>query len=153
MKIVSACLCGINCKWDNKSKRIAKLEKELKEGKLIPLCAEQLGGLTTPRSPSGILNGTGKDVLCGKCKVINKKGEDVTRQFIKGAEEVLRIAKKLNIKEVVLKKTSPSCGVGKTWCMKQDKSGKLSNHLIDGDGVSTALLKNNKIKVISEQDI
>lgn len=129
MKLVSACLVGINCKWDGKNKCIPKLREQFLKGELLPVCAEQLGGLTTPRSPSGILNGTGKDVIESKCKVINKKNEDVTKQFLKGAEEILKIAKDMNIKEAILKKTSPSCGVGKTWQMNDE----LKNTLVDGD--------------------
>ncbi len=152
MKIVSACLVGINCKWDGKNKCIPKLKKQFLNGELLPLCAEQLGGLPTPRAPSGILNGTGKEVIDGTCKVINKNKEDVTKQFVMGAYEILNIAKEAGITEAILKKTSPSCGVGKTWQMSEE-GGELSNNLVDGDGVLTALLKKNGIKVISEEDI
>jgi uncharacterized protein YbbK (DUF523 family) len=152
MKIVSACLVGINCKWDGKNKCIPKLKEKFLKSELLPLCAEQLGGLPTPRNPSGILNGTGEDVICGKCKVVNNKGEDVTKEFVKGAQEILRIAKETGIKEAILKKTSPSCGIGKTWQMSKIE-GKFSNELVDGNGVLTALLKQNGIKVISEKDI
>jgi uncharacterized protein YbbK (DUF523 family) len=58
----------------------------------------------------------------------------------------------MNVQEVILKRTSPCCGVGKTWQMSED-NGKLKNNLVDGDGVLTALLKQNGIKVISEEDI
>jgi len=152
MKIVSACLVGINCRWNRTSWAIPKLVKELKEGKIIPLCPEQLGGLPTPRSPAGIFNGTGDDVLAGKKVVLNKKGEDITEPFLKGSQEVLKIAKMLGIKEAVLKRTSPCCGVGKVW-RKSRKGKKLSNKLVSGDGVLTALLKKNGIKVISEKDL
>lgn len=152
MKLVSPCLVGMNTRYDGKSKSISKLEKMLEKGELVPLCAEQLGGLKTPRTPCGIFGGTGKDVLCGKCRVVNKKGEDVTKQFVKGAEEVLSVVKKMGIKEAILKKTSPSCGVGKTWQMSK-VDGKYKNTLVDGDGVLTALLKKNGIKVVSEKDL
>jgi len=145
-------LVGINCRWNGTSSRIPKLIKELKEGKVLPFCPEQLGGLLTPRSPAGILNGVGGDVLTGKTKVINKKGDNLTRQFLKGAREVLRIANEIGVKEAVLKKTSPCCGVGKVWRMSRE-NGKLRNRLVDGDGVLTALLKKNGIKVISERDL
>jgi uncharacterized protein YbbK (DUF523 family) len=152
MKLVSACLAGINCKYDGRNKCIRNLKEELKRGNLIPLCPEQLGGLPTPRSPSGILNGVGKDVISGKCRIINKKGEDVTKQFLKGVKEVMRIVKLMNITEAILKRTSPCCGVGKTWQMSVSK-GKYKNTLVSGDGVLTALLTKNKIKVLSESDL
>jgi len=42
---------------------------------------------------------------------------------------------------------SPSCGCGKIY------DGTFSGKIIKGDGITTALLKKNKIKVIPEEDI
>jgi uncharacterized protein YbbK (DUF523 family) len=152
MRIVSACLVGVNCRWNGTNRSQPELIKELKKGKVLPLCPERLGGLPTPRPAAGILEGVGEDVWAGRAIVLGKDGQDFTKQFIKGAKEFLRITKELGVEEVVLKKTSPSCGVGKVWRMSR-KGEKLSNRLVDGDGVLTALLKKNGIKVISERDI
>jgi uncharacterized protein YbbK (DUF523 family) len=152
MKVCSACLVGIECKWDGKGKRIPKIKELFLNNKVLPLCAEQLGGLPTPRPCSGILNGVGADVLDGKCIVVNEKGENITKQFVKGAHQVLALIKDLNINEAILKKKSPCCGVGKTWQMSE-VNHKFVNKLVEGDGVLTALLKRNGIKVISEEDI
>jgi uncharacterized protein YbbK (DUF523 family) len=152
MRVVSACLVGINCRYNGTSRRIPKLIKELKEGKVLPLCPELLGGLPTPRPACGILGGTGEDVLTGKATVIGRNGKDFTKKFVKGAREFLRITKELEIKEVVSKKTSPSCSVGKVWQMSRE-NGKLRNRLVESDGVLTVLLKQNGIKVISERDL
>ena len=148
MKLCSACLLGIKCAWDGKDRY--KNEKVIELSKkeiLIPVCPEQLGGLPTPRIPQEIQGCSGEKVLDNKCKVKNKSGEDVTKQFIKGAKETLKIAKLLGIKEFIAKSKSPSCGCGKTY------DGTFSGKLIDGDGVTTALLKRNGIKVISERDL
>lgn len=102
MKIVSACLLGIKCRYDGKSNLNKKVLKLAKKEVLIPVCPEQLGGLPTPRVGSRIL-GT---------KVLNRQKKDVTKNFVQGAKEVLRIAKAFDIKEAVLKKGSPSCGCG-----------------------------------------
>jgi uncharacterized protein YbbK (DUF523 family) len=115
----------------------------LKRGKLIPICPEVLGGFPTPR-PDARTTGDGADVLDGKERVLESDGTDVTKKFIKGAQEVLRFAKKVGIKEAILKARSPSCGCGKIW---------VNGRLIDGDGVLTALLKRNGIKVITEEEI
>ena len=147
MKLVSACLCGINCAWNGKSKVSPKILDLVKSGELIPVCPEQLGGLSTPRIPQEIQGGSGEDVLAGRCKVINKEGEDVTAKFMKGAEETLKIAKLTGSKEFIAKSKSPSCGCGTTY------DGTFSGALIEGDGVTTALLKQNGIKVISNEDI
>jgi uncharacterized protein YbbK (DUF523 family) len=148
MKLVSACLLGIRCAWsgDDKYQNDQAIELSRVET-LIPVCPEQLGGLPTPRAPQEIQGGTGDDVLNGKCRVMNKDGEDVTRQFIQGAEETLRIAKKLKAKEFVAKSESPSCGCGRIY------DGSFSGKLIDGDGVTTALLKRNGIRIIPEENL
>jgi uncharacterized protein YbbK (DUF523 family) len=114
---------------------------------LVPVCPEQLGGLATPRVPQEVQGGTGEDVLNGKCKVINKNGEDVTRQFIRGAEETLRIVRQLNIREFIGKSKSPSCGCGKIY------DGSFSGRLIKGDRVTSALLQRSGIRIIPEEDL
>ena len=146
MKLISACLLGIECMWNSTAKyKNERAIQVLKDEILIPVCPEQLGGLRTPRPPQEIQGGTGEDVLNGKCKVKNIEGEDVTREFIRGAEETLRIAKLFNIKEFIGKSKSPSCGYGQIY------DGTFSRSLVDGDGVTTALLNRNGIKVITEQ--
>ena len=148
MKLISACLSGIRCAWsgDYKYKNDRAIQLSRVET-LIPVCPEQLGGLATPRAPQEIQGGTGDDVLNGKCKVMNKNGEDVTREFIRGAEETLKIVRQLNIKEFIGKSKSPSCGCGQIY------DGSFCGRLIDGDGVTTALLRRNGIKITSEEDL
>ena len=148
MKIISACLLGIRCAWNGDDKYKSERAIELsKVETLIPVCPEQLGGLPTSRAPQEIQGGTGDDVLNDKCKVMNKNGQDVTREFIKGAEETLKIACQLNIKEFIAKSGSPSCSCG------QIHDGTFSGKLIDGDGVTAALLRRNGIKIIPGEDL
>ncbi len=146
MKLVSACLLGINCNYKGKSKLTKKLLEEFKEGGMYPVCPEILGGESIPRPPAEIKQGTGSDVLAGKVKVVNPTGEDVTSEFLKGASETLRIAKAVGAKEAILKARSPSCGSGKIY------DGTFSGTLVDGDGVTTALLKKNGIRVTTEEE-
>ncbi|MDH5266906.1 MAG: DUF523 domain-containing protein [Candidatus Bathyarchaeota archaeon] len=141
MKIVSACLIGINCRFDGKNKLDRHLLEVFENGELLPVCPEQLGGLPTPRVAAKIVDGDGYDVIDGKTKVINEKNEDVTENFVRGATEVLRIVKLLNIEEAILESKSPSCGSGKA-------CDEASGNFIRGDGVLTALLKRNGIYVI-----
>ena len=148
MKLISACLLGIKCAWDGTDKyKDERIIKVLKDETLIPVCPEQLGGLKTPRPPQEIQGDSGKDVLDGKCKVKNINGEDVTGEFITGAEETLRLAKLYKVSQFIGKSRSPSCGCGQIY------DGTFSGKLINGDGVTTALLKRNGIKVITEQDL
>lgn len=146
MKLVSACLLGFDCKYNGSNNLNNKIINLSQKEELIPICPEQSGGLTTPRVPSET-TGDGQYVLYGEAKVISKNGKDVTQNFIKGAIETLNVAKKYNIKEAILKARSSSCGCGKIY------DGTFTGKLIDGDGVTTALLKQNWIKVITEEDI
>lgn len=137
MKLCSACLLGIKCRYDGKSKLNKKVIKLSKKEILIPVCPEQLGGLPTPREPA---EQKGK-------KVITKSGKDVTKFFVDGAEQVLKLAKLFGIKGAILKQRSPSCGCGQIY------DGTFSGAVIQGNGVTTKLLKKNGIKVISEEDL
>ena len=150
MKLCSACLLGIKCRYDGKSnleKASEQLLQEFRNGNIIPVCPEQLGGLPTPRSGSRICSGDGNDVLDGKTQLLTDDGQDVTTQYIKGAYESLKIAKALGIKEAILKQKSPSCGRSYT------QGGLNERKTVEGEGVTTALLKRNGIKVISEEDL
>lgn len=148
MKIlVSACLLGVNCKYSGGSNETKKLLELMKQHTLIPVCPEQLGGMTTPRKPSEIVDGTGISVLEGGSLVRDNEGRDNTSNFIKGAEETLSIAKKYDIKFAVLKENSPSCGSSHIY------DGTFSGRLIKGSGVTAALLEENGIRVYGEEKI
>jgi len=147
MILVSACLAGINCTYKAGNNRNEKVIELVRKGKAIPICPEQLGGLITPRSGSRIISGSGEDVLDGKSKLVTDNGEDVTKQYIRGATETLAIAKNFDASAVILKQGSPSCGNGYT------QGGLNSREKTAGDGVTAALLKRNGIKVLSEEDL
>ncbi|MFH0775135.1 MAG: DUF523 domain-containing protein [bacterium] len=147
VKLCSACLLGINCKFDGQSKIYGRVLNLTKDEVLIPVCPELFGGQATPRPDAEIVGGTGEDVLNGKARVLEKDGNDVTLKFTRGAEEVLKIAKLYGIKEAILKQRSPSCGSGEI------SDGTFFRSHRKGDGVTTALLKKNGIKVISEEDL
>jgi len=137
MKLCSACLLGIKCRYDGQSALNEKVVELSKEEKLLPVCPEVLGGLPIPRDQAEIKNN----------KVITKSGKDITSFFEKGANEILKTAKSFDIKEAILKQRSPSCGCGQIY------DGTFSGKTIKGDGVTTALLKKNGIKVINEEDL
>lgn len=82
MKIVSACLAGINCRYDGKSSPVEEVMNLVRKGEAIPVCPEQFGGLPTPRICCEIKNGM----------VFTKAGDDVSSEFKKGAEQGLKIA-------------------------------------------------------------
>lgn len=141
MIVISACLCGCNCKYNGGNNENEQCVKLFKEGKAVIICPEQLGGMTTPRLPAEILE-KNKEI-----SVINKEGEDVTRFFEKGAEESLKIAKLINAKIAILKEGSPSCG------SKYIYDGKFSKSKIKGEGITAKLFRKNGIEVFSEDNI
>ena len=144
--IISACLVGLDTRYDGKNSFSKVFFDMVKEGKAVPFCPEQAGGLTTPRLPSEISGGDGNAVLMGKAKVISKDGQDVTDSFIKGAKQVLKFAELLGVKKAILKSKSPSCGCEKVY----DRS--FCGILRDGMGVTAAYLKDNGIEVIDSEE-
>ncbi len=139
MILVSACLSGKNCAYDGKNRLNQEIKDMVDKNLAIPICPEVLGGRTIPRTKTEIKGGTGSDVLNGRAKVFDENGKDSTEEFLKGARLALDIAKKHNIKKAILKSKSPSCGVGKIY------DGTFKGKLIDGDGVTAALLKKEGI--------
>lgn len=139
MILISACLAGVNCKYNGGNNLNEDIKKLVSEGKAILVCPEQLGGLTTPRSPSEIID-------LESSRVISKEGLDVTKEFIKGAEETLKIAKNAGTNIAILKSKSPSCGYGKIY------DGSFTGKLIKGNGITADLLMKNNIKVYTEED-
>ncbi|HHT63945.1 MAG: DUF523 domain-containing protein [Bacillota bacterium] len=145
MILISACLLGKNCKYSGGNNKNPGLISLLKDKSVISVCPEELGGLPTPRLPAEISGGTGIDVIHGKAKVCFRDGTDVTRNFIKGAIETQKYIQFYPVKLAIMKEGSPSCGVNRIY----DGSFKGISH--SGSGVTTALLKDSGIKVISEE--
>lgn len=109
--LVSSCLVGLCTRYDGKSHVNVPCQNRLCDNIYIPVCPEQLGGLTTPREAADIVSGNGHDVLAGQAKVMTKSGTDVTAAFIHGARQVLQIASSQAINGILLKARSPSCAV------------------------------------------
>ena len=135
--LISACLYGEKCRYDGKDNFLSRLDEIKKICNLIPVCPEVMGGLSTPRNPSEIVGG----------KVIMNDGTDVTKEYEKGAEITLKTALENGCKVALMKAKSPSCGVGKIY------DGTFSRTLVDGDGVTVRLLKENGITVFNETQI
>lgn len=132
--LVSACLLGVNCKYNGGNNYKEELLKKLADLEIIPFCPEIAGGLPTPRPASEINNK----------KVINIEGEDVTINFVKGATEALNLCQLLGIKKAILKAKSPSCGYGEVY------DGTFTSKLVSGNGITAELLKENGIEVIND---
>ena len=145
MILVSSCLAGLDVRYNGTNCLNDKISKLVEENKAITICPELLGGFSTPREPAEIIGGNGEDVLDGNAKVVDKSGKDVTQLYIKGAYSTLEQAIELNATLVVLKENSPSCGSSIIY------NGEFIGKKIMGMGVTSALLKRNGLKVISEE--
>lgn len=138
MKIgVSACLLGLNCKYNGGNNFSATLEEYLEGHELVPLCPEVMGGLPTPRVPAELVEG----------EVMNREGRSVDDAFRRGAEIALRRVLEEGAEFVILQSRSPSCGV------KEVYDGSFSGKLIPGKGVFTARLEEAGISAIDVEDV
>jgi len=109
--LVSACLLGFKTRYDGRIVPSNACSKAAAGGICIPVCPEQLGGLPTPRTAADLAGGDGYDVLAGRARVLTMNGLDVTENFIRGARQVLAIARQQPVAGVMLKARSPSCGL------------------------------------------
>lgn len=141
-RLVSACLAGLRTRHDGRSKTDPRVLELVRRGEAIPVCPEQLGGLTTPREEAAFA-----DQAC--TRVQTRSGADVTRQFRRGAEEVARLAQAIGAREAILKERSPSCGV--RWVYRRQADG--TERLVPGQGITARRLRELGLVVRSEADL
>jgi uncharacterized protein YbbK (DUF523 family) len=123
--LISTCLLGIPCRWHGRkpAKREKLIESLKKRYVLVPVCPEQLGGMSTPRTSEKLTN-SGAQILDGKARLIAPEtGQDVTGFHINGAKYALEIASIVGAQKAYLKGGSPSC----------DRSGVTGEMLMRGD--------------------
>lgn len=139
--LVSACFLGEKVRYDGKGKSLINETLQLwqQQNRLRSFCPEVAGGLPVPRQPAEIQPTDGRIITCD--------GDDVTSQFIKGAQQALAVCQQHNIRFALLKESSPSCGSTMVY------DGFFQNKKIIGAGVTTTLLRENGIQVFSENNI
>lgn len=135
--LVSACLLGMNCRYDGTHCYKPELERLMEEHLLIPVCPECRGGLNTPREPAERQGD----------RIVARDGTDVTEAYIRGAQETLRLAKDYNCRYAIFKERSPSCGAGVIY------DGNFTHTRVPGDGMTTQLLRANGIVVLGDSQI
>ncbi|MBE6970820.1 MAG: DUF523 domain-containing protein [Ruminococcaceae bacterium] len=135
--LLSACLLGVACRYDGRSKAYPMMEELCRQYHVVPVCPEIMGGLPTPRTPAERLGD----------RVITKSGGDVTENYDRGAQQVLQLARTLGCTVAVLKERSPSCGSGQIY------DGTFTGMLTDGWGVAAQLLRENGIRVLGESQL
>lgn len=145
MILISSCLVDLFSKYDGSSNANTLLLAYCHRGKFIPVCPEQLGGLPTPRKPVELSGMTGQAVLRGEGKAITEEGCDCTEEFVRGAEQLVKIVRLWGVTASILKERSPSCGSSYIY------DGSFSHTVMPGEGVAAALLRQHGIPVYSEQ--
>ena len=146
--LVSACLLGQPVRYDGRaSGHPDVLQAWQREGRVVPLCPEVAGGLPTPRPPAEIPGGQGGAVLDGDAQVVTIVGEDVSAAFLAGARLALELVRRHGIRVAVLKSGSPSCGNRLVY------DGTFSGSKINGEGVTSALLRREGVRVFSELEL
>lgn len=136
MKIVSACLAGVNCKYNGGNCLIQEIKDLVDEGEAIAVCPEVLGGLPIPREPAERIGN----------QVITISGKDVTKEYELGAQKTLELCQKYNVTEVILKSKSPSCGLSGIY------DGHFNHTVIEGHGLCVEYLLKHGYTVISEEE-
>ena len=134
---VSACLIGKNTKYDGGNNYNEAVMEYLKDKEYITICPEVEGGLTTPRDPSEKVGN----------KILSNKGKDVTKNFVIGATSSLQKILDNDIKIVIVKAKSPSCGY------KEIYDGSFNRKIIEGNGVFTDLALKHNLLIYTEKDI
>jgi uncharacterized protein YbbK (DUF523 family) len=106
--------------------------------RLIAVCPEVAGGLTTPR-PAGELQADGR--------VLTAAGDDLTEAYLRGAAHAVDVARAAGAERAVLKARSPSCGSHEIY------DGSFTGVLSRRVGITAAALAAAGLEVVSEEDV
>jgi uncharacterized protein YbbK (DUF523 family) len=135
--LVSACLLGTCCNHEGGHSRRPAVEALAASHRLVPVCPEVCGGLSTPRPAAERRDD----------RVVNADGVDVTEAYDRGAAAAVELAHAVGARRAVLKARSPSCGASRVY------DGTFTRTLVDGEGVTAAALRAAGIEVCSEEDL
>lgn len=133
--LVSACLCGIACRYDGGHFDLPELRSLVEQGEALAFCPECAGGLPTPRTPCEI---------CGE-RVLSREGQDCTEEYRRGAEAALAMCRRHGLTAAILKDGSPSCGVTRIY------DGSHTGKCIPGQGITAARLAENGVALYTEE--
>ncbi len=140
--LVSACLLGELCRYDGATKKDTTVIESLKDYEIIPFCPED-PLLGTPRERISVIF---KDK---QYRVISDESQKDLSSLIK--EQVdLQVKYHPDLEMIVLKSKSPSCGLGTTPILNEDR-----RVLMYDDGIAASYLKEKypKIKIVDEHNI
>lgn len=135
--LVSACIMGVNCKYNGKNNKNAAVVNFVKDKEVITICPELLAGMEIPRPCAEIVNGV----------VMDEKGNNVDSEYHKAAATALLKIQKEEIDLAILQSRSPTCGVNQIY------DGSFTGKLIPGTGLFAKALKQRGYQVIDAEEI
>ena len=140
--LISACLLGNKVRYDGRDNLLDHpvIHRWQEEGRMVPVCPEIAGGLPTPRAPAEILN---KFPL----HIVTDDGEDVTPEFLAGAEHSVKLAQQQGCCCALLKSRSPSCGNVEIY------DGHFNGTIVPGSGATADELMRNGVPVFNERQL
>lgn len=141
MKIaVSACLLGVPCRYDGRSKGDDELRVLLSGHEVVRVCPEVMGGLAIPHPANEI------QTAAPELRVVDSEGADNTQAFLAGSRAATEKALGAGCTCAILKAKSPSCGTGKIY------DGSFTGTLVEGDGLAAGMMREKGLKVMDEHE-
>ncbi len=140
--LISACLLGDLCRYDGKTKIDNRVIKAFKNDEIIPFCPEA-PVLGTPRERISVVF---KDK---QYRVITDESKKDVTSLIE--EQVnLQVQNHPDLEMIVLKSKSPSCGLGTTPILNENRKV-----LMHDDGIAASKLKEiyPNIKIVDERSV
>lgn len=135
--LVSACLLGVRCRYDQQSKPIdlgeAGQRLGLKNARVLPVCPEVLAGFGVPRPAIERRSD-------GTVRVV-ETDQDVTEALSQACDQVVALVTRHGVSRAVLKQGSPSCGSRLTW---------IDGQKTVGEGLLTERLRAINVAVMGE---
>ena len=146
--LVSACLLGAAVRYHGGHARIdePRLARWVEEGRVVQVCPEVAGGLTTPRAPAELQRDR-PSAADARFIVLAGDGRDVSGAFLAGAQDALEQVRRHRIRVAILKDGSPSCGSRTIY------DGTFSGRRVAGEGVTAAILRAEGVHVFNEHQI
>ena len=139
--LISRCFLGDNVRYNSEVLTCVHPLITLwqQQKRFISICPEVSGGLSVPREPA--------ELQQNSSEVITQSGRNVSTQFNLGAQQALILCQRHQIRFVLLKESSPSCGSTFIY------DGSFTNNKILGQGITSQLLAQHNIKVFSENKL
>lgn len=135
--LVSACIMGVNCKYNGKNNENIAAMNFLKDKEVVSICPEVLAGMKIPRSCAEIVDG----------RVVDENGNDVSLKYDKAVAVALSKIQNEEFDLVILQSRSPTCGVNQIY------DGSFTGKLIPGMGLFAKALKQRGYNVIDVEEI